>query len=779
MTLFLHYLKLAFRNLLKYRAQNIICVLSIAVSAMLLTFVWSFLRELIPPEIIGQPYADKVCTLAIALPETPDGYWHIDQEAMKSVEKMQLRTAERIAIDKYVLTSFKLTAETDEGNKRITSLNGTGVKSDYLRWYGYRSKVSGLPVPELADNEVVITQRLANKLFGKTNVIGETIQLEDITNGTLGARNFRIADVIHPSLFLRKAAINDLYYNVEEFPDKYIEQFSVQLRDGFTADDLRAEVEKMFPTDRISTEKKSEELRKEYSYVLITKYGILTLLIAFLAISVIGFLRMKSQLFRIRQREIALRTVLGSKRQQLIALFSTEIALVLILALSLTLVLNSLMKNILGVKLRYPLGELYWPMDDLFEISAIIFLAIAVVSIVLVWLVVRNIRRQQTGLAFQMKPSRGSAMSVATITFQLMMSTIFVCITIGATHIILNNYNKQGIPSNDNFYKNCYTLRLPSEEYADKGMVLLEHLQHSENIDHLVTLNVSGDRIILADTAEVNGNPYYYVRTYFQQDREMLDFFAIEPIITNPKANPQKSIFVSEEMMLNMQQGGTWERGYIDVMLKSYDIAGYYERLPYTMRWETNAIITDPDHFVEDPLVYPRIVVPKKGCESEVKREIEAFYNELGRIDFQLMNYREDNAPVLDVLDVLLIIFIIVAVISLISTVASIFSVISLDTRRRRKEVALRKVNGAKTGVIARMFARRYIIICSVCFVILLPLCLGFFLFVEDPSDLGFNFWTLYLPTVLIISLIVFFTIVWKIREVMHLKPAEWLSVEL
>ena len=42
-------------------------------------------------------------------------------------------------------------------------------------------------------------------------------------------------------------------------------------------------------------------------------------------------------------------------------------------------------------------------------------------------------------------------------------------------------------------------------------------------------------------------------------------------------------------------------------------------------------------------------------------------------------------------------------------TVLGIYSAISIDTERRRKEIAIRKINGASAYVIVRLFARLYL----------------------------------------------------------------------
>ena len=122
----------------------------------------------------------------------------------------------------------------------------------------------------------------------------------------------------------------------------------------------------------------------------------------------------------------------------------------------------------------------------------------------------------------------------------------------------------------------------------------------------------------------------------------------------------------------------------------------------------------------------------------------------------------------------------ILSIISLITTIAAVYSGVSLDTRRRRREMALRKLNGATRKVIALIFVRTYIVIIAAAAVIALPVGLiGIPKLVE--LDIAFEVYTTsivppYLFTVLLIIAVTAVTIVWKIRDIMHADPIEYLK---
>ena len=59
MHMVLHHLKVAVRNLLKYKLQTVISVLSIAIGIVTLAFVHAVLEEVTYPSLYSQPYCER------------------------------------------------------------------------------------------------------------------------------------------------------------------------------------------------------------------------------------------------------------------------------------------------------------------------------------------------------------------------------------------------------------------------------------------------------------------------------------------------------------------------------------------------------------------------------------------------------------------------------------------------------------------------------------------------------------------------------------------------
>jgi len=109
--------------------------------------------------------------------------------------------------------------------------------------------------------------------------------------------------------------------------------------------------------------------------------------------------------------------------------------------------------------------------------------------------------------------------------------------------------------------------------------------------------------------------------------------------------------------------------------------------------------------------------------------------------------------------------------------VLSITSAISTDTGRRRKEVALRKVHGAKAIDIARLFVRPYIIILIVAF------AAGWYIATLIRHSVGSFMWIRIRPwhsaiVLFFIAFVMTLSTFWKVRRIMRTNPADVVKTE-
>lgn len=114
------------------------------------------------------------------------------------------------------------------------------------------------------------------------------------------------------------------------------------------------------------------------------------------------------------------------------------------------------------------------------------------------------------------------------------------------------------------------------------------------------------------------------------------------------------------------------------------------------------------------------------------------------------------------------------AIVSLTITLLGVYSAITLDTERRRREVALRKVHGALFRDILWLFGRRYFYLLIIPFVLAFPIVYLIFHILSQSYSVYFNYSLLFwIAIFLSVALLVVCTILWRILQVARTRPAE------
>jgi ABC-type antimicrobial peptide transport system permease subunit len=118
----------------------------------------------------------------------------------------------------------------------------------------------------------------------------------------------------------------------------------------------------------------------------------------------------------------------------------------------------------------------------------------------------------------------------------------------------------------------------------------------------------------------------------------------------------------------------------------------------------------------------------------------------------------------------------IMAFISLLVVVLSIYSTISLDATTKQKEIAIRKINGARKGDILRRFVVPYATVYSVTFLIVYPLLACFYISVTDGNGRMISTGMIFaIGAMIYFGIMALIAVVtWhKIKMIMGVNPAE------
>lgn len=210
-------------------------------------------------------------------------------------------------------------------------------------------------------------------------------------------------------------------------------------------------------------------------------------------------------------------------------------------------------------------------------------------------------------------------------------------------------------------------------------------------------------------------------------------------------------------------------------------VAGIINKIPYDAEGESLVAVC-PEWTIT---YFPWLLVLKAGKSKELARSVNETIERLepALLNMTVFNYRERANQTPGFVEAVRTAGWILGCVSLLICAMSIFSTIALDTRARRKEVAVRKVNGAKSRDIYRMFGRVYIVMIVISILVAVPVCILFNQVVESLllelspdstlSPLG--------PIILgctIVVILILAIVSWQIYRVMQINPAKIIAKE-
>ena len=279
--------------------------------------------------------------------------------------------------------------------------------------------------------------------------------------------------------------------------------------------------------------------------------------------------------------------------------------------------------------------------------------------------------------------------------------------------------------------------------------------------------------------ASYNNVTNYKIRT--SADTSYLDFFKIK-VNWKPKANRKKCILVNEKLYKQMRQHHVAPNDILTVdEMDSYQIAGTFLSIPYQGSFKTDIysfIVIDPKE-AYDARHY--ILVAKPGEYKEMQIAVDRMIQKLEPAVVKPMasNLRDYMVIEMLALEILQNIAWILAIVSLAICLISIFSTVMLDMQTRKKEVAIRKVNGALTKDIAKLFGRTYLVITLIAMVFAVVAMLLFHIVLSQTFDMvEINpAFPISLSVVIVIGFIAAI-IACQVRKIMKVDPSEILAKE-
>lgn len=367
---------------------------------------------------------------------------------------------------------------------------------------------------------------------------------------------------------------------------------------------------------------------------------------------------------------------------------------------------------------------------------------------------------------------------------QIIISMVFVCfafILLKGGDRILKVCN---VPGNDSRYSECLYIDFRETFDPDRMIDEIKRLPDLEKI-----IGCPHGATIIQETVQNPGimeklNGHLGYRCYFTEDTTLLSFLGIEVEWLRRDLKRNECMLIGEKAFKRFKEIGLLDNMALTLWNhnEALPVAGIIKKFPYDMYGESLIVMGSDPHQV----LSTAILVPKEGRGKALWKSVE---KTIERLEPELItkivhSYRESENTLPLTVEMVRAGGWILGGISIIICAMSILSTIALDTRARRKEVAIRKVNGAKGQNIYRMFGRVYALLIVISLTISIPICILFNRWVEVyindsvPESTNLSpFGPIILGCTIVIVLI-FAIVSLEIHRVMGVDPAKIIAKE-
>lgn len=798
----LHNIKVAWRNFMKYRIQNIVSIVALAVGIVTLSATHFVLKHMGPPSIAKESYYDRCYVMGLYDEKMTTGNGSAtDAELvldflnnsitvtpeMESALKAggALPGVEKMLHNHFVgglMRGSDMTFTMPDSTTRTRPSDFFDLEGEKLNFHAIRSVITGEKVPVLKKGEAVISEVIAREVYGSENPVGCKVSLwNDMTWMT-----FTIRDV-YSAAQLNDGVTNAIYINTDD-RSKYIAAYLLQLADGQSPEQVRKEADRRLEPLGVSTRIESLDYvyteNRAHSLKVRTVVYLTSSLI--LVAALIGFLKMQLQLFRMRRREVSLRRVHGAKGRSIIRLFFTEMVLTIVMAFMLALLLGNMLAGYAGDYLTGFLDEFGWRIDGINTSITFISVAVTVVCAIVVWYNAKGMLHSRQAISAQMHRNRRHTLRNCMLGLQLFVSILFLGSTLALSHLIGLMEKQSNVPENDDFYAECISVS-PANCNTDSRR-LLEYLQtEPKGIKQYIKINENYTQLENLDYVEAEKvsilSPFF--TTLQVGDTAILDFWQRPIRWFLPPGQRNNCMLLSDSLYSRLSRLGITDNGSLLVRSRhAFPIGGTFSVLPYVdnnNRFQTNCIV---EIGYDDSYFTKFIIVPEEGEYERVLTELE---ENMRRINPEpakptVVNLREELTRELFLLENMENGAWMLSAICFVICFMGIWSSISLDTRSRQKEIAVRKVHGAKRKDVVAFFARLYVWLVAVASVMSMPLMVIFNTLLQEwgmqqgiPKELVSPVMPI-ISGIFIVVLVVALVVGLHIRKVMRLLPADIIS---
>ena len=728
-----HYLKVAFRNLLKYKTQTVISVLGLAVGfvCFALSALW------IEHESTFDHYRLDVDRLYMI--RSNDGN-----------KEGGIQSRINYPFGNFLLENYPEVEEAAPFHiyeKERIEVNGmhevvrfSSAEPEWMEMMDIRIVEGNRNFMNPQSNaEVAITRELAKKWFGSENPLGKEIKTQQRTKTICAVvetdnshTNFAFDMMGHPELG------RDWYWTqwsllIKVKPDTDIEALEAKINANLPKEvnelnsAIRSGTNRIYLTP-VSTLRSAKDYLDEKEAIITLDYiiyfsvaGVLIILCA-----IVNYLALFVNRMRVRQREMGLRMLVGANLRSLMTMLGTEFLMLLTCAWFV-----SCMMTELSIGEFTELASIDIPHSQIYGKSilsvCVISLIILIVSLTLLYFMhYRSMR-----LSIQHTNSRVKGAMIRKISLVLQL---FVCLSF-ITGTILMNMQIDHLRTHDlgMEYENRAAFEqqgstIDMSVWKEKIRSLPMVTEVLDNYYHPMISKV----MAWIQISEWEGNEhkleYPISATAFLASEEFFKYYEITLLAGEwlNEFSTKEDVIINESLARKL--GWTAEEAigkHFNHSVVKYQIIGVVEDCHYgppTSKMLNAAFIAeDYAHMAFwNTSVFFKY---KEGTWPQCKQALEEMCADLkatGEV-FRIYNEEETYNAYLRAEDMLTRLLTFASVVCVFIAIFGIYSLVTLTCEQRRKEIAIRKVNGATVKDILFMFFREYLTMLVIASVLAFP----------------------------------------------------------
>jgi putative ABC transport system permease protein len=360
-----NYFKIAWRNIVKNRFYSLVNIIGlstgIAFSLLIAAYVWSELQVNSNLKNIDRQYIIE-------------SKWKLPDEGYPFTTLGPLAKALKESFPDLVANYYRwdgITSNVSKGNK-VFREDISVCDSTMLNMYGFTLQ-HGNPSTALKEPfSIVMNKEMAIKYFGKTDVVGQTITIENFSGskhdfmitGILNRYSKNsITDLIdaYPNKLFVPASNLSFFGRNMDWPNPHIAGY-IELQKGVTPVQLTRPIEQLLKANappQFTADLKPhlvpvKNLYLEMNNGVVNKmlYSLSAIALFILIMAIINFINMSVSRSASRMREIGIRKVLGGMKAQLIFQFLIESVIIVFIATFFAFILyastRNLFSNVLG-----------------------------------------------------------------------------------------------------------------------------------------------------------------------------------------------------------------------------------------------------------------------------------------------------------------------------------------------------------------------------------------------------------------------------------------------